>query len=93
MAKSIDYKAQGFTQYHTGGGCIAWRKDYESGCYALITDEDGCSLPDHDAASVYVGLYDTEDGEELFGNAWRVIDGEQGVSIADNYGATYVRGA
>lgn len=34
----------GFTVHHTGGGCLAWRKELPSGDYILITDEDGTQL-------------------------------------------------
>lgn len=40
--------AAGYHVSDTGGGCKAWRKDFtEDGQrHALITDEDGCSLPE-----------------------------------------------
>jgi hypothetical protein len=36
----------GFTGVdHTGGNCRAYHRTLRNGCYAWLTDEDGCSLP------------------------------------------------
>lgn len=58
----------GFEIYHTGGGCMAYRKVLEDGRYFLLTTSDGCHLPDEveDAETATMGLY-TADGEEIAG--------------------------
>lgn len=37
-------KAQGFTEWNSGGGCTALRKDLENGAYVLVTDA-GAGMP------------------------------------------------
>lgn len=54
--------AAGYTPYHTGGGCMAWRKDIDRG-YLLITTEDASIDGNAEDQIWMVGRY-LEDGEE-----------------------------
>lgn len=40
-----DPKEYGFEEYHTGGGCMALRKELPNGDYFLLTDADGVAIP------------------------------------------------
>lgn len=91
MSESIDYRQHGYEITYTGGNCMAWRKDYESGCYALITDDTGCDLPDHDAETVSIGMYDAETGEEILSNAWVPTSSHQAIEMADDWGNSYIQ--
>ena len=50
---------EGFTEWHTGGGCYAWVSNDHR---ILITDEDGVDAPSAMARAFLVGLYD---GDEM----------------------------
>lgn len=53
----------GFTEYHTGGGCMAWYlEDPETRRYLLVTDDDA-GFPET-YAEMYVGMYNS-DGEQM----------------------------
>lgn len=41
----VDPKEYGFEVYHTGGGCMALRKDLDNGDYFLLTDDSGSAIP------------------------------------------------
>jgi len=56
-------EAYGFEEYHTGGGCMALRLQQPEGRYILLTDKDGCRIPDH-WEDALIGLYD-KDGEMI----------------------------
>jgi hypothetical protein len=50
----------GFTDYHTGGGCMALRVERgDAGEYLLVTDYDS-SIPTSDGPLVVVGSYDND---------------------------------
>lgn len=51
--------AAGYEVTHTGGGCLAWRKEAPNGGYALICDE-GNGLGDKLAETYLTGFYDVE---------------------------------
>jgi len=53
----------GFTEWHTGGGCMALRKDFADGTYFLITDDDGIGFENLES-KVMVGFYDTDESED-----------------------------
>lgn len=61
----------GFQQVETGGGCNALRRD-AGGIYILLTDEDGCDVPnEQDWAENLIGIYrvstdPSADDEEIF---------------------------
>lgn len=55
-------KAQGFTEWNSGGGYSALRKDLENGAYVLVTDM-GCSIPSGD--SPYIVAYYVDDQQKL----------------------------
>jgi hypothetical protein len=64
--------AAGFTVYHTGGGCLAWRKDYPGKVYVLLTDDvDGANLNLDESDDWLIGIYrdDDVDGEPLIEDA------------------------
>lgn len=51
----------GFTPYHTGGGCMALRRELENGDYLLLTDSDGSGIPtQEDAKTALLGRYTAE---------------------------------
>lgn len=52
----------GFTVHHTGGGCLAWRK--ELGAYYVLICDEGNGLGDRLDEKYLFGLYDS-DGEEI----------------------------
>lgn len=57
----VDPGVYGFDVYHTGGGCMALRKDLDGGCYFLLTDSDGDSMPGQDEyETALLGLYSPE---------------------------------
>ena len=53
--KSRDFEAAGFSQRHTGGGCVAWELELEE-ADVWVTDEDGVSLPDQESTWILVGF-------------------------------------
>lgn len=64
MAKmNQTFLAHGFEIYHTGGGCMAWRKESSDGSYYLITDESGCYLPEDDDRPFILGRYKNDEDE------------------------------
>lgn len=65
------FHASDFREYHSGGGCWAWRHDQENGDYILITDDSGINLPLHFKDDCIVGLYNP-DGEALY--SWEASD-------------------
>lgn len=58
----VDPKYYGFEEYHTGGGCMAYRLELPGGDYFLLTDGDGCGLPHcvEDAETAILGRYNSE---------------------------------
>ena len=48
-------EAYGFEVWHTGGGCMALRKDLPNGDYYLLTDADGSAIPTQEewATAIY----------------------------------------
>ena len=56
---SQEIEALGFKEFHTGGGCTAYRKDSEEGGYILITNK-GAEIP-RGGERVLVGRYDSQD--------------------------------
>ena len=50
----------GFVVFHTGGGCLAWRKPLENGGEILITDDEGFGLPVNGDGTVGIGVYDAD---------------------------------
>lgn len=68
-----------WTQWHTGGGCMALRREFGDS-YALMTSDDGCCMPDEsdiENDSVFVGVYCSTTGESL------AECGDAGLSLAD----------
>ena len=57
------FEQLGFVVHQTGGGCLAYRLAMPFG-YILVTDEDGCDLPE-EGDKLAVGFYDNE-GNVLF---------------------------
>lgn len=55
-------EANGFTEYNTGGGCMAMSKFLPNGKQVLVSDCDGGL--DFDADNWCVGLYDAEGYEQ-----------------------------
>ena len=85
MRAPVDYKAQGFAVWQTGGGCMAWGKQYGP-CHALITDSGGGALPDPDDSDLIVGLYDSLTGDSIawpFSAIEGVKSGHAAVLLAD----------
>lgn len=65
----VDPKSYGFVEHHTGGGCMALLKDLGDGAYLLITDSDGCAIPEkgddgYDMSDICIGRFNVE-GEQL----------------------------
>ena len=62
----VNGEIYGFKPYHTGGGCMAMRKDLPNGDYLLLTTSDGIHIPDkpEDAADAILGRY-VSDGEAI----------------------------
>ena len=54
--------AAGFGVEHTGGGCLAWRREGQGGTYLLLTTLDADINGDPNAEQWIVGRYD-DDGE------------------------------
>ena len=65
-------KAAGFEAWHTGGGCMAWRRETEAGYYVLITDLDGTGLGESLADKFYVGLH--SEADEIVSNEVEGLD-------------------
>lgn len=55
----------GFSKVHTGGGCMALRRD-AGDFFIMLTDEGGCDLPDEqDWEQNLIGIHrETDDGDE-----------------------------
>lgn len=57
----------GFEEWHTGGGCMALRRDFPVGQggkgYILVTDNQGDGIPDSMTDELIIGFYD-EDGND-----------------------------
>lgn len=54
----VDPTVYGFEVWNTGGGCMALRKDLPNGDYLLLTDEDGCRIPEAaEWATAILGRY------------------------------------
>ena len=61
----FDPSGSGFVAVHTGGGCMALRRDCGD-FYILITSEDGSDVPDmQDGDSNLIGIYRESDDEEI----------------------------
>ena len=62
----VSAETYGFYPFHTGGGCMALRKDLPNGNYLLLTTDDGGYIPDEpgDAEDAGMSLY-SADGEPL----------------------------
>lgn len=60
---AVDPKDYGFEGWATGGGCVALRKELESGRYMLLTCSDGIDLPDASGDDL-LGLY-SQSGEPI----------------------------
>lgn len=58
---ATNYRETGWSEWNTGGGCLALRRNDSRDQYLLITDADGNGLPDPDGSPVIVGKYDTND--------------------------------
>lgn len=48
-------EALGFEQWQTGGGCMAYTREFAGGVHVMVTNGD-CDLPD--GTNWYVGVYD-----------------------------------
>lgn len=60
-----DSVTEGFQLVHTGGGCMAMRRDFGSH-YMLLTSDDGSDVPDmEDWQSSLIGVYRESDDEPL----------------------------
>ena len=53
---NVDPQAYGFAPHHTGGGCMALRKDMKRGEYLLLTDSSGGHIPEQGDQAV-LGRY------------------------------------
>ena len=51
----------GWQEYHTGGGCMAWQREFESGIYCLMTNDEA-AMP-VEGEPVVLGFYEA-DGRE-----------------------------
>ncbi|NDP49498.1 MAG: hypothetical protein GZ085_14140 [Sulfuriferula multivorans] len=61
----LDPCASGFMVVHTGGGCMALRRDSDD-FYMMITSEDGSDVPDiQELENSLIGVYRVLDGEEI----------------------------
>ncbi|MBP3998299.1 hypothetical protein [Pseudomonas koreensis] len=61
----FDPRSSGFVAVHTGGGCMALRRD-SGDFYILITSDDGSDVPDmQDWNSSLIGVYRDSDDEEI----------------------------
>lgn len=69
------FLAAGYYVWHSGGHCLAWRKEFdalekgpatdEDGPYALVTDEGGSALPDEAAGDLaWGGFYESWEDQE-----------------------------
>lgn len=69
-----------FEMVHTGGGCMALRRDVGD-FYMLLTTGDGCYVPDlDDWEDNLIGVYRIEDNEEIAcvtATEWFEVMGEQ----------------
>ena len=64
---AVSPKEYGFSIYHTGGGCTAWRLDLPDRRYLLLTDSEGGAGSTHlfkDGDPIMLGLYE-DDGEPI----------------------------
>ena len=56
-----ELQAMGFVETDTGGGCVAWVKEWPNGAQVLVTDSANEGyLPELEDAAVDVGFYDRE---------------------------------
>tara|TARA_R110000787_G_scaffold49454_9_gene118602 strand:- start:1229 stop:1558 length:330 start_codon:yes stop_codon:yes gene_type:complete len=60
-------EVDGFTQYNTGGGCMALHKSLEDGSEILITDHE-TSIPAKESETVLIGFYDKDGDDEYYEN-------------------------
>jgi len=60
---AVDPKDYGFEGWASGGGCVALRKELESGRYMLLTCSEGLDLPDATGDDL-LGLY-SKDGDPI----------------------------
>lgn len=61
----FDPRGSGFAAVHTGGGCMALRRD-SGDFYILLTSGDGSDVPDmQDWDSSLIGVYRDSDDEEI----------------------------
>lgn len=59
---SVDPEYYGFKPHHTGGGCMALRKDRPDGKYYLLTDSGGSEIPTaEEADDALLGLYEADE--------------------------------
>lgn len=58
---------QTMTDYHTGGGCMAWKIALPDGTHLLLTGEDGSLCPDTRDTSALIGHYHDADGSPVTG--------------------------
>lgn len=56
---TVRMRAEGYGDWHTGGGCRAWGKNFDDGYHVMICDE-GQGLGDKFVETYLVGLYDSE---------------------------------
>jgi len=90
---NANYTLWGFTPYHTGGGCMAYGKEYNTGCHVLITDNGGCYLPDENDESVIIGIFDSITGDPMGGDILytfsETLTHESAARLADMLGNEY----
>lgn len=62
----VSAETYGFEPFHTGGGCMALRRDVPGDRYLLLTSSDGSHIPDkpEDADTAILGLY-TNGGDTI----------------------------
>lgn len=60
-------KVPGFSEFQTGGGCMALQKSLEDGSEILITDHE-TSIPAKESETVLVGFYDKDGDDEYYEN-------------------------
>lgn len=63
MAKTVKsyMSSNGFEQYNTGGGCMAYRGEVGEFTVLITKDNDGCSMPETFLEPVLVGFYLKDD--------------------------------
>lgn len=64
---SEQLEVEGFTQYHTGGGCMALQKSLDDGSEILITDHE-TSIPAKESETVLIGFYDKDGNDQYYEN-------------------------